>query len=101
MPVHMFCFIRVALSHAYSRDVMPVGYGGPGGKYGIVLPVLSRSGPLTLKDRWATLGGEIKCYTTISYEKGSFVTVSPMNHHAPIVQNVTSFVPKNLLCQRR
>ena len=55
----MFCSIRVALSHAYSRDVTPIGYGGPGGKYGIVLPVSSRSGPLTLKDRPATLGGEI------------------------------------------
>ena len=41
-------------------DVTPVGYGGPGGKYGIVLPVSSRSGTLTLKDRRAARGGEIK-----------------------------------------
>ena len=58
----MFCSIRVALSNAYLRDVTPGGYGGTGGKYGIVLPVSSRSGPLTLKHRRATRGGEINSF---------------------------------------
>ena len=59
-PVRMFCFLRLALSHTYSRDVTPGKYGAPGGKNGIVLPVSSRSGPLTLKHMRATCGGEIK-----------------------------------------
>ena len=44
-------------------DVTPVGYGGAGGKYGIVLPVFTPPGPPTLKDRRATCWGEIngKC----------------------------------------
>ena len=45
LPASMFCSIRVTLSHAYSSDFTPVGYGGTGGKYGIILPVSSRSVP--------------------------------------------------------
>ena len=65
----MFCFLRVALSHAYWRDVTPGGYGGPGGKYGIALPVSSPPAPPTLKDRHAVRGGEINTYihTYIGY----------------------------------
>ena len=48
---------------AYLRDVTPVGYGGPEGKYGIVLPVSNPSGPVMLKDRRATCRGEIQLGT--------------------------------------
>ena len=57
--VLLFCFVCVALSHAYLRDVTPGGYGIRRGEYGKISPVYSHSGPPTLKDRHATRGVEI------------------------------------------
>ena len=99
MPVPLFCFIQVALSYAYSRDVTAGGYGATGGKYGIVLPVSNPSWPPTLKDRRAMRGGEINIYIyslpllsalirTVMIEIGANVSISDQQ---PSISSVKAF----------
>ena len=59
----LFCFIRVALSHAYSRDLTPVGYGGARREIRNRITRIPLFGAPTLKDRCAVRGGEITCFS--------------------------------------
>ena len=65
----MFCSIRVALSHAYSHDVMPVGYGGGRREIWNRITRILPFGAPTLKDRRATRRGEIMLLCLKAFEQ--------------------------------
>ena len=89
----MFCCLLEALSHAYSRDITPVGYGGARRE---IWNRITRIQPFiapTLKDRRTTRGGEIRR----KYLPTSTATQQGKRGNHPFVALVLTRVPGGAL----